>query len=324
MHRESGGETFIEALIPERLGRNARLERIAAQVDWEPLAAIVSVVYAAPRGRPAYAPLLMLKALLLAEWYDLSDEALEAALWDRVSFRRFVGLGLEADAPDRSTVSRFRLQLVRRGLAPRLFAELNRQLEAQALVLKQGALLDATLVEAQVRRPGRMAGPGAGSERDPDASWTRKGARAHFGYQAHLGVDQGSGLVRRAELHPAHVNESAVADRLIVGDERAVYADRAYESQARRRRLRAAGVKDRIKHRRHKHLPRLSHWQQRRNALIEPRRSAVERVFATLKQHYGYRRVRYRGLQRNSLELLFTCMAYNLRRADTLLGQASA
>ena len=209
MHRESGGETFMEALAPARLGRNARLERITALVDWAPLAEIVSVVYAAPRGRPAYPPLLMVKALLLGEWYDLSDEELEAALWDRLSFRRFVGLGLQEDAPDRATVSRFRRQLARRGLAPRLFAELNRQLEARGLVVKQGALLDATVVEAQVRRPGPGAGPGGRSPRDPDASWTRKRGRAYFGYQAHLGVDQGSGLVRRAELHPAHVNESA-------------------------------------------------------------------------------------------------------------------
>lgn len=318
MHRESGGETFIEALVPERMGRNAQLERIAALVDWEPLAELVAQIYAAPRGRPAYPPLLMVKALLLREWYALSDEQLEQALWDRISFRRFVGLGLDEDAPDRSTVSRFRLQLVRRGLAARLFAELNRQLEARRLVIKQGTLLDASVIEAQVRRPG--GGAGARSERDPDASWTRKGGRSYFGYQAHLGVDQGSGLVRRAELHPAHVNESAVADELIAGDERAVYADRAYEQQERRRRLRAAGVKDRIKHRRHKHLPRLSHWQQRRNQLIERRRAAVERVFATLKQHYGYRRVRYRGLESNTLELLFKCMAYNLRRADALLA----
>ena len=217
-------------------------------------------------------------------------------------------------------MSRLRLQLARRGLAPRLLAELNRQLEVRRLVLKRGALLDASLVEAQVRRPGRGAGPGGRSARDPDASWTRTGGRAHFGYQAHLGVDQGSGLVRRAELHPAHVNESQVAERLIVGDERAVYADRAYEHQARRRRLRAAGVKDRIKHRRRKHLARPPRWQRRRNQLIERRRSAVERVFATLKQRYGYRRVRYRGLARNALELLFKCMADNLRRADALLA----
>ena len=155
MHRETGGERFAEALVPERLGRNAQLERIAALVDWAPLAEIVSVIYAAPRGRPAYPPLLMVKAMLLAQWYELSDEQLEQALWDRVSFRRFVGL------------------------APRLFAALNRQLEARRLALKQGALLDATLVAAQARRPGGRAG--SGSERDPDAGWTRKGGRAHFG-----------------------------------------------------------------------------------------------------------------------------------------------
>ena len=324
MHREPRGETFIEALLPQRMGRNEQLERIDALVDWAPLAEIVSVVYAAPRGRPAYPPLLMVKALLLQQWYEASDEELEQALWDRLSFRRFVGLGLDEDAPDRSTISRFRRTLARRGLAAQLFAALNAQFEAQALVLKQGTLLDATLVEAQVRRPAHGAGAGARSERDPDASWTRKGGRSYFGYQGHLGVDQGSGLVRRAELHPAHVNETEVAEGLIVGDEQAVYADRAYEDKARRRRLRAAGVKDRIKHRRHKYLPELPHWQRRRNELIERRRAAVERVFGTLKQHYGYRRVRYRGLERNTLELLFKCMAYNLRRAERLQLPAAA
>ena len=146
------------------------------------------------------------------------------------------------------------------GWPGRCSTQLNAQFEAQALVLRQGTLLDATLVEAQVRRPAH--GAGARSERDRDASWTRKGGRSHFGYQGQLGVDQGSGLVRRAELQPAHVNETEVAEGLIVGDEQAVYADRAYEDKARRRRLRRAGVKDRIKHRRHKYLARLPHWQQ--------------------------------------------------------------
>ena len=128
----------------------------------------------------------MVKALLLQQWYEASDEQLEQALWDRLSFRRFVGLGLDEDAPDRSTISRLRRTLARRGLARPLFDELNGQFEAQALVLRQGTLLDATLVEVQVRR---------------------------------------------AELQPAHVNETEVAEGLIVGDEQAVYADRAYEDK---------------------------------------------------------------------------------------------
>ena len=131
-------------------------------------------------------------------------------------------------------------------------------------------------------------------------------------------MDEDTLLVRRAVLTPANVAESEVADTLVSGDERAVYADRAYESRRRRQWLRAQGINDRIMHRSHKNQPALPYWQQQRNALIAPRRALVEKVFGTLKRSYGYQRVRYRGLGRNTVELWFKLMAYNLRKADTL------
>ena len=318
MHRQLGDASFADALLPEKVGRNARLEQVDAVLDWEPLAEVVSALYAAPEGRPSYPPLLMVKVLLLQQWYTASDPEIEAALWDRLSFRRFVGLGLQDPVPDHSTISRFRSALAARGLGERLFAEVTRQLDAAGWLVKAGTLMDATLVAAQARRPSPQAGPGAGSATDPDARWTRQGGPAHFGYKAHLGVDAESRLIRRAVLTPAHVNESEVADTLISGDERAVYADKAYESKARRARLQALGIKDRIMHRSHKHQRHLPYWQQRRNVLIAPVRAPVEHVFGTLKRSYGYRTVRYLGLARNALELWFKCLAYNLRRAARL------
>ena len=133
-------------------------------------------------------------------------------------------------------------------------------------------------------------------------------------------MDEGSGLIRRAELTSAKVYESQTAEALICGDERAVYADKAYEHKDRRRRLKAAGVKDRIMHRSHKHQAALPYWQALRNRLISPIRSAVERVFGTFKRTYGYRRVRYRGLEANLLQLRLLCIAFNLRKAVTLLA----
>ena len=321
MHRDMGQPSAVEALLPPTLGQNQRLERIAAAVDWAPIGQLVATIYAAPVGRPSYPPLLLVKALLLAQWYDLSDPQLEEALGDRLSFRRFVGLGLQDDTPDHSTIGRFRRVLAQRELSAALFAELAHQLEQRGLVLKQGTLLDATVVEAQVRRPPRSAGRGAKSATDPDADWTYsgRGARTHFGYKVHLGVDQGSLLVRQAVLTPAKVYESEVADALVCGDEGAVYGDRAYESQARRQRLKAAGIKDRIMHRSHKHQRHLPRWQQRHNELIGPIRAQVEKVFGTLKRTYRYRRVRYRGLARNGVELWFKLLAYNLRKADQLV-----
>ena len=320
MHRDMGQPSLAEALLPKPLGQNQRLERIDQAVDWERLGQVVAGVHAARDGRPSYPPLLMVKVLLLQQWYTLSDPQLEEALGDRLSFRRFVGLGLPDDTPDHSTISRFRAALDAQGLSARLLQALAAQLEAQGLVMKQGTLLDATLVAAQVRRPPLAAGRGARSATDPDAAWTQpgRGARAHFGYKGHLGVDADTGVVRRAVLTAANVAESEVADALVSGDERAVYGDRAYESKRRRQWLQAQGINDRIMHRSHKHQRALPYWQQRRNALIAPRRAVVEKVFGTLKHSYGYQRVRYRGLGRNAVELWFKLMAYNLRKADTL------
>jgi transposase, IS5 family len=318
MHRTSGQGDLAEAWLSPELGRNVRLDRIAGSFDWAAVEQLVSVVYAAPKGRPSWPPLMMVKALLLQQWYGLSDPGLEEALSDRLSFRRFVGLGLDEGQPDHSVISRFRKQLRERGLDQALFEEVERQLEARGLLLKAGTLMDATVVTAQVGKPGSPAG--SRSALDPDADWTRKGGKSWFGYKAHVGVDQGSGLIRRAELTSAKVYESEVAEALICGDERAVYGDRAYEHKERRRRLKAAGVKDRIMHRSHKNQAALPPWQARRNKLISPIRAAVERVFGTWKRGYGYSRVRYRGLAANLLQLRFLCIAYNLRRADTLLA----
>ncbi len=319
MHRVSGQGDLVEALLPSGLGRNARLERIATALDWSAVEALVASIYAARTGRPSYPPLVLVKALLLQHWYGLSDPGLEEALSDRLSFRRFVGLGSGEGTPDHSTLSRFRKRLRAAGLDAALMDEIARQLDAQGLVLKTGTLLDATLVEAQVRRPSLEQGAGAPSPKDQDATWTQKGGRSHFGYKAHVAVDAGSGLVRRVVLTPAHVNESLVAEALITGDERAVYGDKAYENKHRRARLKAQGIKDRILHRSHKNQAGLPPWQARRNRLIGPIRAGVERVFGTLKRLYGYTRVRYCGLAANATQLYLLACAYNLRRAIVLM-----
>jgi IS5 family transposase len=322
MHRASGQGDLSEAFLPAGLGRNARLERIAALFDWSALEQLLGQVYGARTGRPSYPPLALFKALLLQQWYGLSDPGLEETLSDRLSFRRFVGLGPDEGTPDHSTLSRFRKALRERGLDERLMDEIARQLEARGLVVKAGTLMDATLVAAQVRRPSHEAGAGAASPHDADAAWTRKGGNSHFGYKAHVAVDAGSGLIRRAMLTPAKVNESLVAEALICGDERAVYGDKAYENKQRRARLKARGIKDRILHRSHKNQAALPPWQQVRNRLIGPIRAGVERVFGTLKRGYGYGRVRYVGLAANLTQLRLLVIAYNLRRADALLAQA--
>ncbi len=313
--RRVGDVSFAEAFMAPGVGTNQRLERIAGLLKWSRFEKILKPARS-PLGQKGYPALVLFKALLLQQWYSLSDPGLEEALGDRLSFRRFCGFSLEDATPDETTFVRFRAALVAHGLSEPLFLEVNRQFERRGLLLKSGTLIDASLVEASVSRPSGVSG--AKSAHDPDAEWTRRGRKGHFGYKAHVAVDQGSSLIRGAELTSAKVYESEVADALIQGDEKAVYADRAYEKKARRQRLKAAGIKDRIMHRSHKHQDALPHWQQARNRLIAPIRAAVERTFGTMKRSYGYRRVRYRGLARNRSHLFLLCIALNLRRAVVL------
>jgi len=313
--------SMADALVARRKGQNERLERIGELVNWGRIDQLLGAIYAAGEGRPAYRPLVMVRALLLQQWYSLSDPELEEALSDRLSFRRFAGLSLEEEVPDHSTLSRFRSQLVKQGLSARVFNEINRQLERRGLMVKRGTLIDATLVAASVEAPrDAESTPGAGSELDPDADWTqRKGGGSHFGYKAHVAVDQGSGLIRKALLTSAKVNDSEVADALICGDEQTVYADKAYDSSARRELLAALGIGDGIMRRARWGTARNPEPELvARNASLSPIRSAVERSFAAMKQWYGYRRVRYRGLARNTLQLHLMCIAINLRRALVL------
>jgi IS5 family transposase len=144
-----------------------------------------------------------------------------SGLSDRLSFRRFVGLALADPVPDHSTLSRFRAELVRRGLSERLLAELNRQLDAKGLMVKSGTLIDASLVEADGRRP-RQGEPVEGRS-DRDATWNAMPEQPLFGYKAHLAVDHGSGLVRQAILTPANVSDKMPFLALVQGDEQAVY-----------------------------------------------------------------------------------------------------
>jgi IS5 family transposase len=320
MHRLTGQPSFVDAFIAaEGLGRNPDLEAIEAAIDWDHVTALVASIHAAPEGRPGYPPGVMVKALLLQQWHGLSDPRLEFALRDSLSFRRFVGLSAQDASPDHSSISRFRKALGERGLDAALFLEIARQLDAQGLMVKSGTILDATLVRSAAKKPAMGKGAGARSDVDPDADWGRGGSgRSVFGYKAHIGVDLGSGLIRRALLTPAKVYESETADALVCGDERAVYADRAYEKQERRARLKQCGIKDRIMHRANKHQPRLTFWRARRNALIIPIRQTVERTFGTWKRSYGWARARYMGLTPNPTQLYLICIAFNLRKAIAL------
>jgi len=299
--------SFAEVLMPAQAGANASLERLNGLVKWDRFETLIGHLRdAAAPGRPGYPVLVLLRALLLQSLYGLSDRELEEALNDRLSFKRFVGLGLAADCPDHTVLHRFRNQLMAEGLLEKLFAELNLQLEQAGLILKRGTMLDATLIEAAASRPGKD-----GVSSDPDARFGRDG---FYGYKAHVGVDEGSGLIRTVITTPANINDTAPADDLLRGDERAVLADAAYHTHRREAALKARGVKARLMRRPNKHHPDLPPRLKRYNALIARRRAQVETTFATLKNRMGLTRLRYRGLVKATAQILAAAIAFNMRR----------
>jgi len=313
--KKTGQFTFVEALAPRLAsGGSGRLDRLHGLVKWYRFEKVLAPVREDGPGRPPYPPLNMFKALLLQSLYGLSDAETEEALGDRLSFRRFVGLALTDDVPDHTTICRFRNLLIERGLLEKLFAELDKQLEKAGVILKRGTMLDATVIETSAARPG-----GEDEDRpssDPDARFTRREGRSgsSFGYKAHVGVDEGSGLIRSVLTTPANVNDTVPADLLIRGDEQAVLADAAYHTHPREAALKARGIKPRLMRRANKHHPVLPPRLRHYNRLIARRRAAVETTFATLKRRMGLSVIRYRGLAKASAQVLIAAMAFNLRR----------
>lgn len=176
-------------------------------------------------------------------------------------------------------------------------------------------MLDATVIETSAARPAHDR-----PSSDPDARFTRRQGKggSRFGYKAHVGVDEGSGLIRSVVTTPANVNDTVPADQLIIGDEQVVMADGAYHTHARQADLKARGIKPRLMRRPNKHHPELPPRLRRYNRLIGRRRAAVETTFATLKRRMGLGIIRYRGLAKATGQVLIAAMAFNMRRWVTL------
>jgi transposase, IS5 family len=300
------------------------LDEVEAVVDWASLRSLLGRRGSSGAGNSSYPAEVLLRCLLAGIWHNLSDPALEAAIADRLSFRRFVGLSLHDQTPDHTTLWRFRQELAEGGVIDKIFTEINRQFEVRKLILKQGTLVDASLMPARAKPP-RKARKEAEDKppkpsADRDARWGRKGKKSVFGYKVHTGVDAGHTLIRRVHMTDASVTDTEPADQLFSGDEKAVYGDQAYYTHARHARLTEAGIKDRLMRRPNKHHPELPPRQKQRNKLIAKVRAAVERPYAVFKENYGLRRLRFFNFKRNQVLIVLACCAYNLRRAASALA----
>jgi len=307
MQRKVGQLNLADGLVK---GANNFLAEADALIDWSEIEDQLVGIYSAATGRPSYPILTLFKAMLLQQWYGLSDPRTEEAISDSISFRRFVGLSLGDSVPDHSTLSRFRAQLGNR--LTELLGAFNRQLDRRGLIVREGTLIDASFVQSSSRQ--RRVDPEAGR-------YGKQQQDSISGYKMHMAVDQFSGLVRKVIVTGANINDSTPADELILGDEAAVYADRAYDKHERREALQQRGVFAGLMHRSNKYYD-LSQSQKALNRMIGPLRAPVERTFGILKMHYRLRRTRYIGLVRTAVQIHLAVMAMNIKRALVLQSAA--
>ena len=296
-----------------RSGSSSKLDKISSLIHWEKYRyRLKKILSRSGDGPPSYDEVSMFRILILQRIYNLSDTQMEEMLYDRLSFRRFCGFGLADNLPDETTICRFRQLLS--GKSELLLQLINKDLSAQGICMQGGKIIDATIIDYSGKRPSG----GEQSESDPAAGWTKKRGGYHYGYKSHISTYAESYLISSTKATSANVHDGQVFASLLEGDETIVYADKAYDSKHNRHVLSERQTESGILYKARRHKP-LLHWQVQANKLYSKTRHHVERVFAHLKCHYGYRRYRYKGWAANQVHLDLLAIAYNLKRALTIL-----
>ena len=287
----------------KRTKREVFLGEMNEVVPWSQLTALIEPYYPkAGNGRRPYPLDAMLRIYFLQRWYQLSDPGAEEALYDIQSMRAFAGFELGRDAiPDETTILNFRHLLERHDLTKALFETVSYHLEDKGALLRGGTIMDATLIAASPSTKNKSG------KRDPEMSQSKKGNEWYFGMKAHVGVDARSGLVHTAGVTTGKTHDAKVMDHLIREDDRAVFGDKGYVNEKKKRAARAAGIYWGVKDQR-KPGRQLSPSQQKRNRRNGSVRAKVDHVFRIVKCQFGYRRVRYRGIAKNGAQV-FTLLA---------------
>lgn len=310
-----GEQSTFAGLAWKDKGKVTRRERFLAEMNavipWSRLLELIEPHYPkAGRGRQPVGLEKMLRIYFLQNWFNLSDPQAEDSIYDSESMRRFAGVELGDDViPDETTILRFRHLLEKHELTAAIFGEVNRLLEERRLLLKSGTIMDATIIAAP------SSTKNASESRDPEMRQTRKGKDWHFGMKLHVGTDR-RGLVHHLTTTHAGAADITQVDYLLHGEEREVFGDQAYWSKAHHQAFHAAGVRYRINRRGHYRRPLTEH-QRAINRSRSRHRARGEHAFHVVKRLWGFTKVRYRGLAKNTVRA-FTMFAlanlYLMRR----------
>jgi IS5 family transposase len=293
----------------KRTRREIFLGEMDQVIPWASLLKLIEPVYpTAGRGRHPYPLKAMLRIHLMQNWFGLSDPGMEEALYENAPMRAFAGLSLNRPIPDETTILNFRHLLEQYELAPAIFERVNAYLSRKGLMLKRGSIVDATIISAP------SSTKNTEGERDPEMHQTKKGNQWYFGMKAHIGVDVDSGLVHAVTTTAANVHDLDEVEMLLHGKEETVHADSGYtgaDKRVTRKNLtwHIAARPGRLKAIECGREKRSIEKQERRKASI---RAKVEHPFRVVKRQFGYTKVRFRGLAKNTAQVLTLFALANL------------
>ncbi len=301
---EGGFEKYRKVTRRERF-----LEEMEQVVPWQRLVRKIEPHYpkGEGRGRPPLGLERMLRIYFLQQWFNLSDPGVEEALYDSNAMRRFVGIDLGREpAPDETTVCKFRHLIERHGLAEKLFASVNRYLAERGLRVSNGTIVDATIIQAPSSTKNRD------KQRDPEMHQTKKGNQWYFGMKLHIGADSKTRLIHSLQTTPANVHDSQVMEHLLHGAETRVWGDCAYGGQRERMLSKAPHAQDFTNRKGTRNKPLSDAERARTKSKV---RARVEHPFHVIKQVFGFVKVRYRGLMKNTSRIHMLCALANLHMA---------
>ena len=304
-------ETFAEAGF-EKYRKPTRREEFLAQMNtvmpWEKLSALIEPAYPAGdgAGRPPVGLERMLRIPFLQHWFNLSDPAVEEALYDSRAMREFVGIDLGREPPpDETTICKFRHRLEAHTLGKKILSTVNAHLASQGFKVSTGTIVDATIIAAP------SSTKNSSGQRDPEMHQTKKGNEWHFGMKAHIGVDSRTKIINSVAASSANVHDSLALPVLLHGKETRVWGDSAYQGQTgviHRHAPRAADMTQR----RYRYRDRIDWLEQRKNRHKSRVRARVEHPFLVLKRIFGFTKVRYRGIAKNAERLYVACALVNI------------
>jgi IS5 family transposase len=309
-----GFTDYKQTYAKKKTRRQRFLDEMEATVPWDVSLALISPVYHRPSakcGRPPFPLEVMLRIHLLQQWFTLSDPLMEEMLIDTPCFRRFAGIDMVEDRiPDETTILNFRHLLEENRIAEQILERVNQSLREKGVMLKEGTILDATIINAPSSTKNKKG------ERDPEMHSVAKGNQWFFGMRCHIGVDAASGLVHSVVSTAANVHELNTAADRVHGEERVIYGDSGHIGIEKREAFKDCDAEMRIamKPGQRRVLPdtpegRLLDLMEAAKSHV---RAKVEHPFRIIKCQFGFRKVFYRGIRKNNLKLTMLFALANL------------